>query len=328
MHQRRLGRTDVSVTPIGLGCWQFQQGRGMTRMMWSVLDQATMDGIVGAALRGGVNWFDTAQAYGNGASERALATALRHSGVEPGRVAIATKWLPILKPARDIPGTIGERMECLAPYPIDLFQVHIPWSRSPVKKQMHEMAELVRAGTVRAVGVSNFSASRMAKAGAALEAEGLPLASNQLHINLLDRSIEANGVLEVARSHGVTLIAYSPLAQGVLTGRFHDDPALVKALPWGRRSRLTPSSRYLTPEGLKRSAPLIAELRDVAAAHGATPAQVALAWLVTFYGDTVVAIPGASRQEHATQAAGAIDLRLTEAEMQRIDRLSAAAGAK
>ena len=172
-------------------------------------------------------------------------------------MVVATKWLPILKPASDIARTIGERIECLAPYPIDLFQVHIPWSRSPVKAQMHEMAELVRAGKVRAVGVSNFSASRMAKAGAALEAEGLPLASNQVHINLLDRSIESNGVLEVARRHGVTLIAYSPLGQGVLTGRFHDDPTRVKALKWGRRSRLTPTSRFLTEEGLKRSAPLI-----------------------------------------------------------------------
>ena len=102
----------------------------------------------------------------------------------------------------------------------------------------------------------------------------------------------------------------------------------MKALTWGRRSRLTPTSRFLTEEGLKRSAPLIAELRDVAAAHDATPGQVALAWLVTYYGDTVVAIPGASRPEHATEAAGAMDLQLTEAEMQRIDRLSAAAGAK
>ncbi len=328
MNERRLGRTDIRVTSIGLGCWQFQQGRGMTGMMWSVLDQATMDEIVGASLRGGVSWFDTAQAYGNGASERALATALRNSGIEPGRVTVATKWLPILKRARDIPRTIGTRMECLAPYPIDLFQVHIPWSVSTVQAQMHEMAELVRAGKVRVVGVSNFSAGRMAKAGAALEAEGLPLASNQVRINLLDRSIESNGVLDMARQHGVTLIAYSPLAQGVLTGRYHDDPSRVKALRWGRRSRLSPSSRNLTPDGLKRSAPLIEELRDVAAAHQATPAQVALAWLVTYYGDTVVAIPGASRPEHATEAAGAMDLRLSAAELQRIDRLSAAVAAR
>ena len=328
MEARRLGRTEVSVSPIGLGCWQFQQGRGMTGNMWSVLDQATMDGIVAASLRGGVTWFDTAQAYGNGASERALSTALRSARVDTGDVVVATKWLPILKRASDIPKTIGTRLECLAPYPIDLFQVHIPWSISPVEAQMHEMAELVRAGTVRAVGVSNFSAGRMSRAGAALEAEGVPLASNQVRINLLDRAIESNGVLEVARRHGVTLIAYSPLAQGVLTGVYHDDPTLVQKLSRGRRSRLSPSARFFTPEGLARSAPLIAELRDVAAAHDATPAQVALAWLITFYGDTVVAIPGASREAQATEAAGAMGLQLTEAEVQRIDRLSQAVAAK
>ena len=144
-----------------------------------------------------MTWFDTAQAYGNGASERALSVALRHLHAEPGSVVVATKWLPILKAARDIPRTIGTRMACLRPYPIDLYQVHIPWSISSVAAQMREMAALVRAGHVRAVGVSNFSASRMAKAGAALQAEGLPLASNQVRINLLDRSIEANGVLEL-----------------------------------------------------------------------------------------------------------------------------------
>ena len=87
---------------------------------------------------------------------------------------VATKWLPILKPARDLRRNIDERIECLAPYPVDLYQVHIPWSRSPVAAQMREMAALVRAGKVRAVGVSNFSAKRMAQAGAALQAEGLP----------------------------------------------------------------------------------------------------------------------------------------------------------
>jgi aryl-alcohol dehydrogenase-like predicted oxidoreductase len=189
---------------------------------------------------------------------------------------------------------------------------------------MREMAKLVRAGKARAVGVSNFSASQMAKAGAALQAEGLPLASNQVRINLLDRAIESNGVLDLARRHGVTLIAYSPLAQGILTGRYHDEPALVRTLPWGRRSRLSPSSRFLTPEGLVRSAPLIAELRVVGASHGASVTQVALAWLVTHYGDTVVAIPGASRPEQAAEAAAAMDLRLTEDEMASIDGISAA----
>jgi aryl-alcohol dehydrogenase-like predicted oxidoreductase len=328
MHMRDLGRTGLTVTPIGLGCWQLQQGKGMTGKMWSVLDQETMDAIVSAALRGGISWYDTAQVYGNGASERALAAGLRHAGVEPGSVVVATKWMPFLKPAGDLRHNIDTRIECLAPYPVDLYQVHFPGSRSSVASQMREMSALVRAGKVRAVGVSNFSAKQMAQAGTALQAEGLPLAANQVRINLLERSIETNGVLDLAREHRVTLIAYSPLAQGILTGRYHDDPSRVQALPYGRRSLLSPSSKYLTSEGLARSAPLIAELRAVGEAHGATTAQVALAWLVTYYGEAVVAIPGASRPEHATQAAAAMDLRLTADEIARIDHVSAEATRK
>ena len=328
MDMRALGRTGLTVTPIGLGCWQLQQGKGVTGKMWSVLDQETMDAIVSAALRGGISWYDTAQVYGNGASERALATGLGHAGVEPGSVVVATKWMPFLKPARDLRRNIDTRIECLAPYPVDLYQVHFPWSRSFVAAQMREMSALVHAGKTRAVGVSNFSAKQMARAGTVLQTEGLTLASNQVRINLLERSIETNGVLDLAREHRVTLIAYSPLAQGILTGRYHDDPSRVQALPYGRRSLLSPSSKYLTTEGLARSAPLIAELRAVGEAHGVTPAQVALAWLVTYYGEAVVAIPGASRPEHATQAAAAMDLRLTADEIDRIDHLSAEATRK
>ena len=98
----------------------------------------------------------------------------------------------------------------------------------------------------------------------------------------------------------------------------------MHTLTRGRRSRLSPSGRFLTPEGLARSAPLVTELRAVGEAHGASAAQVALAWLVTYYGDTVVAIPGASRPEQAAETMAAMDLRLTEAEVASIERISAA----
>ena len=323
MERRRLGRTDIALSPIGLGCWQFSQGRGVTAGMWAVLDQPTIDRIVAVSLAGGVDWFDTAQVYGNGRSEQALAAALRDLDVRPGTVVVATKWLPILRRASNIARTIDTRIACLGGYPIDLYQVHQPWSLSSIEDQMHEMARLVHAGRVRAVGVSNFSAAQMARAAAALQTEGLPLASNQVRISLLDRSIERNGVLEAARGLGVTLIAYSPLAQGLLSGRFHDDPAQVRALPRVRRLAFSPAGRAYRPESLARTRPLIDELRRVASAHGATPSQVALAWLITRYGDTVVAIPGATRPEQAADDAAAADVALTVAELALLDDASA-----
>ena len=291
--------------------------------MWSVLDQATIDAIVETALKGGVTWFDTAQAYGNGRSEHTLSAALHALGVRPGEVVIATKWLPILKTAADIPRSIDTRLDRLSGYPIDLHQIHIPWSISSIQAQVTEMARLARAGKIRAFGVSNFSAAQMARASAAALAEGMTLASNQVSISALDRRIERNGVLDLARASGVTLIAYSPLAQGVLTGKFHEDPRLASTLPRGRRSRLSPASRAFTAANLRRTRPLIDALRAVATAHGATPSQVALSWLIRFYGDTVVAIPGASRAEHASESAAAMDLELSENEMARIDEVSA-----
>jgi len=314
---RRLGGTSIEITPIGLGSWQFSQGAGMSGSFWPSIGQEAITSVVGAALKGGVSWFDTAEMYGNGRSEQTLAAALAALDVAPGSVAVATKWWPLARTARFIGRTIADRLSGLAPYPVDLFQVHHPWSFSPIPAQMREMAALVRAKKIRAVGVSNFSARQMEEAHAALAAEGIPLASNQVRFNLLDRRIEGNGVLGAARRLGVTIIAWSPLGQGMLTGRFHDDPGLAARLSRGRRFM-----NRITPARLAATAPLIGTLRKVAAAHGVTVAQAALAWTVSVHDGAVVAIPGASKPRQAAEAAEALHVKLSTREMAEIDEAS------
>jgi len=314
--RRRLGKTDIEVTPVGLGSWQFSAGQGLAGKFWEAIPQSVVDQVVEASLAGGINWFDTAEMYGNGASERALAKALRSAGKTNGEVVVATKWSPILRTAASIKSTIQQRLTCLAPFAIDLHQVHNPLGFSSVEAEMRAMADLVADKKIHAAGVSNFNVSRMRRAHAALANYGLALASNQVKYSLLDRRVESDGTLAVAKELGVTIIAYSPLEQGLLTGKYHQNPKYVRTRPgprkWMRRFRA---------QGLERSRPLIEELGKIALAHGATSGQIALAWLYQFH-QNVVVIPGASRIEQALENQGALELTLSPHELDRLDQLS------
>ncbi len=314
---RPLGRSPIRVSAVGLGCWQFSEGRGIAGGYWPALPQERADRIVAASLAGGINWFDTAEMYGGGRSEAALARALLAAGRGNGEVVVATKWWPVLRTAGNLKATISERRRRLAPFDIDLHQVHQPYALASTAAQMRAMADLVAAGAIRTVGVSNFSAAKMRAAHTALAARGLPLVSNQVRYNLLDRRIESNGVLGAARELGVTIIAWSPLAQGLLTGKFHRDPDLVRSRPGPRRWLAGFRHR-----GLEKTRPLIEALEEIATARGVTPAQVALRWLVDFQGGTVVAIPGATSEAQARENAGVLGLRLGDAEMAWLDGLS------
>ena len=313
---RRLGRTDIEISAIGLGCWQFSGGHGLIGGFWEAVPEATVNAIVRASLDGGINWFDTAEAYGRGRSEETLARALAASGMKPGQVIVATKWWPTMRRASSIRTTIDQRLRFLAPYPIDLHQIHQPFAFATIAAQMNAMAHLVDAGKIRAVGVSNFSAKRMRAAHAALAVRGIPLASNQMLYSLLDRRIETSGVLDAAKELGVTIIAYSPLAQGILSGKFHSDPSLVAGSGM-RRFR-----GDFRPSGLARSRPLIDELARIAAQRQATSAQVALSWTIQFHGSTVVAIPGATKERHVADNVGAMRLLLTADELGSLDERS------
>jgi aryl-alcohol dehydrogenase-like predicted oxidoreductase len=314
VEKRRLGKTDIEITPLGLGSWQFHGGKGFGRFFWKSPPQEEVNKIIRTALDGGINWFDTAEAYGSGNSEKALATALGNAGKVDSDVVIATKWSPMFRTARNIHRTISDRTRYLAPFSIDLYQVHFPSSFSSIEKQMDAMADLVREEKIRSVGVSNFSAEQMRQAHAALAKHGLPLASNQVRFNLLDRRVEKEGVLDAARELNMTVIAYSPLAQGLLTGKFHKGRALVKKLPLYRKRQAR--------RNIEKSLPLVTLLEEIAASYNCTPSVVALSWVINYLGDTIVAIAGASRAEQALQNVGAMNLKLSKDEMEKLDVLS------
>jgi len=176
------------------------------------------------------------------------------------------------------------------------------------------MADLVVAGKIRSVGVSNFNPARMRRAHAALAKRGLPLALNQMHYSLLHREIETNGVLETAKELGMTITAYTPLERGLLSGKYHKNPALLANLKGMRRSMMQ--------RDLERTRPLIEAMDALAEKYHVTIAQVALNWVINFNGETVVTIPGATKVRQAEEAAEAMKFRLTQDEMTKLDELS------
>lgn len=315
--RRSLGPSDLLVSPIGLGCWQFSKRQTMAGKFWSLVEDEDIKGIVKVSLEKGIDWFDTAESYGDGVSEKALATALQSLSVTPGSVMVASKWRPIPRRASSILKMIDTRLDCLSPYPIDLYQVHNPFHMSSIPKVMEAMVALVETGKVRYVGVSNYSADQMRRADEALREKGLRLVSNQVNYSLLHRRIEANGILEAAQELGIAIIAYSPLAQGLLSGKFHDQPGLVKTLTGFRK--YMPAFK---PKALEKSRKVVDACREIGVRYGKTPVQVALNWLINFYGNTVVAIPGSTKVSQAESNAGAMSFHLTRDEMDQLDHLS------
>jgi aryl-alcohol dehydrogenase-like predicted oxidoreductase len=303
-----LGETGIQISPLGIGTWAW--GDAFFWQYGTDHSDADIEMALQASLAYGINFFDTAEVYGRGRSERLLGRYARQAGWP---VVIATKFFPFPWRLRKKPllKALRGSLERLGTDSVDLYQIHWPFPPVSIDTWMDALADAVEAGLVRAVGVSNYNVEQTQRAHAALARRGIPLASNQVEYSLWRRKPETSGLLEVCRQLGATVIAYSPLAQGLLTGKYtpQNPPPGVRGRRYGR--------------SLAKVQPLVALLREIGAAHGGkTPAQVALNWTIC---KGAVPIPGAKNARQAMDNAGALGWRLSPDQIQALDRASAQA---
>jgi len=297
------------VNPIGVGTWQWGD-----RRYWGYgveYDAEDIAAAFDAAIAAGLNFFDTAEIYGRGESERLLGRQLERTGA---RVAVASKYLPL--PNRFRAAAVARAIDAsrrrLEVRTIDLYQVHWPFGLLRKGVLLRALARAVDAGLIRWVGVSNYGAGRLRRAARLLASYGVPLVANQVNYSLLNRAPEINGVLAACRELDITLIAYSPLAQGLLTGKYGPGDR-----PDGARKTVS-KSRGHDPV---RVEPVVGVLREIGVQYDKSATQVALNWLIRQPG--VVAIPGVKSAAHARSNAGAYGWSITDAEAAHLEAVSA-----
>ena len=290
---------------MGLGAWAWGD-----RSLWNYGNGYTETDIEQAfrtSLHAGVNLVDTAEVYGSGRSERFLGQFLK-STTTP--VLVATKFMPF--PWRlngiDLMRSLDNSLERLGLEHVDLYQIHWPFPPMPVEFWVEQLAKAVKSGKTRTVGVSNYSKIQMQRAYTVLSKYNIPLASNQVEYHLLDRTVEKNGLLDRCKELGVRLIAWSPLAKGLLTGKY-----TLGSPPPGLRSRQPMSRMKALPD-------LVALMTEIGMGHsGKTPGQVALNWLIC---KGALPIPGAKNSKQAEENTGAIGWHLTQEDIKALDNAS------
>ncbi|MDX2272058.1 MAG: aldo/keto reductase [Cyanobacteriota bacterium] len=297
-----LGSSEVWVSPLGIGTWAWGD-----RLFWGYGGQYRDEDLQAAfatCLEAGINFFDTAEVYGLGRSEQLLGQFASGQSL-----VMASKFMPY--PWRFAPQSLRDALrhslqrlglDCL-----DLYQIHWPIPLLAIEVWVEALADVVEAGLARAVGVSNYSADQMRRAHAVLQARGIPLASNQVQYSLLHRQPERDGVRQACQELGVTLIAYSPLGMGLLTGKYNPE-----RLPAGPR-------RWTAATKLAQVKPLLDAMQPIATHHGKSLAQVALNWTIA---KGSLPIPGAKNARQAAENAGALGWSLTAEEVGALDQAS------
>lgn len=300
MRYLNIGNTKLSV--IGLGTWQF----GTKSWGWERefgLEDAYR--IVHRALDLGINVIDTAELYSNGYSERIIGKAIRNRRSD---VFVATKVSPWHATRGSVKRAAYRSLQRLDVDSLDLYQVHWPNPLIPLSSTMTGMRELQNAGIIGHIGVSNYNLKRWLSAEKAL---GAPVLTNQVLYHLLDRSAEKK-LIPYAKEQGRIVIAYSPLAQGLLTGNYNADR---------RPNDVRNFNNLFDRENLRRAEPTLSLLKEIAKIHDVKPAQIALAWLIRH--PSVIVIPGAKSISQLEDNVAAAEINLRSDEIEALEEISA-----
>jgi len=306
-----LAGTDISIPPLGVGTWAWGD-----RSTWGMggydtnLTRESIQEAWNASIDAGITLFDTAEVYGGGESERIIGTMLAHDPQRAASVVLATKFMPFpwkLRVRDALLKSLRASLDRLGLPAVQLYQIHGPISVRSHGALADALAAAHEAGLVKAVGVSNYSVSGTRSMVKELRARDIQLATNQIEFSLLRRSPETSGLLATCAELGVLPIAYSPIGQGRLTGKYSE-------------SRPPPGKRNQSRHPMAIVDGVVAELRRIGDKYGGKlPSQVALNWVIA---KGAVPIPGAKNRQQAEENAGAVGWTIDDEDLARLDRVA------
>ncbi len=324
MRYNQMGNTGLFVSELCLGTMTFGDSGGDPNSIWGKiagLDQAGVDEIVKRSIDAGINFFDTADVYSNGASERLLGQAFKNLGTKRSDAVIATKFYSAMGDGpNNKGGSRGHIMDAVEGSlarmqvdHIDLYQIHANDLVTPIDETLRALDDLVTSGKVRYIGVSNWAGWKIAKALGRSEAKGYArFETLQAYYTIASRDLERD-IAPMLLSEKVGLMVWSPLAGGLLSGKYAREAANTD----GRRAAFD-----FPPVDKSRAFDCVDAMRPIAEAHGATVAQIALAYVLAKPFVTTVII-GAKRIEQLDDNLKSVGVRLTEADMATLDKVSA-----
>lgn len=302
----KLGDTDISISKICVGTWAWG-----SRIMWGYGKDYTENDLLSVyeeSLKSGINFFDTAEVYGMGNSEEIIGRCVQNS-VEAGTPVITTKFMPFpwRISANELKKALVKSLKRLGLPRIDLYQIHQPGN---LKKWIDVIGDVFEEGLISAIGVSNYNIEQLKQAYDILDKRGIKITTNQMHYSLIHRNHECDGLLELCKELNITFLAYSPLAQGVLTGKF---------TPQNPPKGILRSIRY-RKKRLEQIQPLLQVMTEVSRDNGDKPlSQVAINWVLN---KGAIPIVGVKNLRQLKGNIGALDWQLSNGDMTKLDDVS------